>query len=246
MINEQVEAFAAAHTTPLPALLEELVAETEREFGERAGMLSGVLVGTLLQTLIAASGARRVLEIGMFTGFSAQMMAAALPDDGRIITCDVDPKAIAFAKGYFERSPHGHKIEVREGPALDTLRTLEPGFDFVFIDADKGTTSITTRPRWACSRRAASSPWTTCCGAGVRSTPGARRPRNRGVRRACAGGSAGVACPADRARRGDGDPPCAGKMISLRSGLQPDSESKLTERTAGGCIFRRKAVASAG
>jgi caffeoyl-CoA O-methyltransferase len=138
MINEQVEAFAAAHTTPLTPLLEELVAETERAFGERAGMLSGVLVGTLLQTLIAASGARRVLEIGMFTGFSAQMMAAALSDDGRIVTCDVDPKAITFAKGYFERSPHGHKIDVREGPALDTLRTLEPGFDFVFIDADKG------------------------------------------------------------------------------------------------------------
>ena len=138
IVTERIEEFASAHTTPLPALLEELVAETEREFGERAGMLSGVLVGTLLQTLIAASGARRVLEIGMFTGFSAQMMAAALPADGLIITCDVDPKAIGIARRYFERSPHGGKIELREGPALETLRTLEPGFDFVFIDADKG------------------------------------------------------------------------------------------------------------
>ena len=86
----------------------------------------------------ATTGARRILEIGMFAGFSAQMMAAALPDDGRLITCDIDPKAIALAKKYFARSPHGHKIEVREGPALDTIRTLEGPFDLVFIDADKG------------------------------------------------------------------------------------------------------------
>ena len=92
----------------------------------------------LLQTLIFASGAKRVLEIGMFTGFSAQMMAAALPDDGRVTTCDVDPKAIATAKEFFARSPVGHKIEVREGPALETMKSLEPGFGLIFIDADKG------------------------------------------------------------------------------------------------------------
>lgn len=132
-----LEAYAEAHTEPLPALLQELAAETQQEFGELAGMLSGQLVGTLLQTLIAATGARRVLEIGMFAGLSAQMMAAALPEDGRLITCDIDPKAIALAKRYFARSPQGHKIEVREGPALDTVRDLEGPFDFVFIDADK-------------------------------------------------------------------------------------------------------------
>jgi len=137
LIPEQIEQFAADHTSPLPPLLDELIAETEREFGERATMLSGRIEGTLLQMLIAVSGAKRVLEIGMFTGFSAQMMAAALPADGTIITCDVDPKAIAVAKRYFARSPHGQKIEVREGPALDTMKTLLPGFDLVFIDADK-------------------------------------------------------------------------------------------------------------
>jgi caffeoyl-CoA O-methyltransferase len=100
-------------------------------------MLSGQLEGTLLQTLVAVTGARRILEIGMFTGFSAQMMAAALPDDGRIITCDVDRKAIAIARKYFARSPHGHKIELREGPALGTLATLQGPFDLIFIDADK-------------------------------------------------------------------------------------------------------------
>jgi len=105
--------------------------------GALSGMLSGQLEGTLLQMLVASLGAKRVLEIGMFTGFSALMMAAALPDDGTLITCDVSPQAIAFAKRYFARSPHGKKIEVREGPALETLQTLRGPFDFVFIDADK-------------------------------------------------------------------------------------------------------------
>jgi caffeoyl-CoA O-methyltransferase len=137
IVPEPIEGYAEAHTTALPPLLEELIAETKKEMGPLAGMLSGQLEGTLLQMLVASLGAKRVLEIGMFTGFSALMMAAALPDDGRLITCDVSPKAIAFAKRYFARSPHGKKIEVREGPALDTLKTLRGPFDFVFIDADK-------------------------------------------------------------------------------------------------------------
>ena len=65
------------------------------------------------------------------------MMAAALPEDGQLITCDVNPKAIEIAKSFFARSPHGRKSTVREGPALETLKTLAPPFDLVFIDADK-------------------------------------------------------------------------------------------------------------
>ncbi len=138
LVPEEIEAYAAAHSTPLPALLDELTATTEREMGVLSRMISGQLEGTLLQTLLFAMDAKRVLEIGMFTGFSAQMMAATLPDDGRIITCDINPKTIGIAKSFFDRSPHGHKIEVREGPALETMKTLEPGFDLIFIDADKG------------------------------------------------------------------------------------------------------------
>jgi caffeoyl-CoA O-methyltransferase len=138
LVPEEIEAYAAAHTTPLPPLLQELVETTQRELPERATMLSGQIVGTLLQTLVAMSGARRVLEIGMFTGFSAQMMAAALPEDGRVVTCDIEPRHIEIARACFARSPHERKIEVRVGPALGTLKTLEPAsFDFVFIDADK-------------------------------------------------------------------------------------------------------------
>ncbi len=137
LVPEEIERYAMAHSTPLPALLEELIAETQREMGELARMLSGQLEGRLLQTLALALGAKRALEIGMFTGFSALMVAEALPPDGRIITCDINPQAIAIAKRYFARSPHGAKIEVREGPALETLRTFEGPFDLVFIDADK-------------------------------------------------------------------------------------------------------------
>jgi caffeoyl-CoA O-methyltransferase len=137
LVPEEIERYAMAHTTPLPALLDELIATTQERLGELARMLSGQLEGTLLQLLVASMGARRVLEIGTFTGFSAQMMAAALPDDGELITCDINPKAIEIAKSFFERSPHRRKIKLREGPALDTLRTLDPGFDLVFIDADK-------------------------------------------------------------------------------------------------------------
>jgi len=137
IVRADIEAYAAAHTSPAPELLVELEARTKAEFGALAGMLSGQTVGHLLQMLVFATGARRVLEIGMFAGYSAQMMAAALPDDGQLVTCDIDPKAIALAKEFFARSPHGHKIEVREGPALETMKTLAPGIDVVFIDADK-------------------------------------------------------------------------------------------------------------
>ncbi len=134
----EIEAYAAAHTSSVPDLLLELEQRTKDEFGALATMLSGQTVGHLLQMLVFATSARRVLEIGMFAGYSAQMMAAALPGDGRLLTCDLNPKAIALAKEFFARGPHDHKIEVREGPALDTMKALEPGFDLVFIDADKG------------------------------------------------------------------------------------------------------------
>ena len=137
LVPEDIERYAMAHTTPLPALLEEMIAVTQERFGQQARMLSGQLEGALLQMLIGTLGARRVLEIGTFTGFASQMMAAALPEDGELITCDVDPKAIEVARTFFERSPHGRKISLREGPALETMRSLEPGFDLVFIDADK-------------------------------------------------------------------------------------------------------------
>jgi caffeoyl-CoA O-methyltransferase len=137
LVPEEIERYAAAHSEPLSPLMAELVAETNEVMGERARMLSGQVEGALLQTLIGALGATRVLEVGMFTGFSALMMAAALPEDGRLTTCEINDKAIAFAERYFARHPAGGKIEIMRGPAIDTLKTLKPGYDLVFIDADK-------------------------------------------------------------------------------------------------------------
>jgi caffeoyl-CoA O-methyltransferase len=73
----------------------------------------------------------------MFTGYSALMMAEGLPEGGRLITCEIDPKAEAIARRYFAESPHGDKITIRMGPALETIKTLTGPLDLVFIDADK-------------------------------------------------------------------------------------------------------------
>ncbi len=128
--------YVQAHTSAPSPLLQELEQETRRDF-ERHRMLVGAVEGRLLALLVRLSGARRVLEIGMFTGYSALTMAEALPEDGRLLTCDLDERPAAVARKYFARSPHGHKIEIRMGPALETLATLEGPFDLAFIDADK-------------------------------------------------------------------------------------------------------------
>jgi caffeoyl-CoA O-methyltransferase len=102
-------------------------------------MQVGRVEGTLLKMLAGLVGARRVLEIGTFTGFSALCMAEALPEGGELITCDIDPEAVRIAQRFFDRSPHGKKIRVRLGDALETVRSLpaESTFDLVFLDADK-------------------------------------------------------------------------------------------------------------
>ena len=103
-------------------------------------MLSGHVEGQTLKLLVHATRARRVLDIGMFTGYSALAMAEALPEQGEVVACEVDGYVAEFAQRCFDSSPDGHKISVRVAPALVTLRRLaaagEP-FDLVFIDADK-------------------------------------------------------------------------------------------------------------
>ena len=137
MIEERIEQYAAAHTTPPPELLQELAAET-RATMRIPEMLTGTIEGRLLELLVYATGARRVLDIGTFTGYSALSMAAALPADGRVDTCDIEPAHVEVARRYVERSPHADKIRIHLGPALETIASLEGDFDFVFIDADKG------------------------------------------------------------------------------------------------------------
>ena len=136
IVDERIEAYAEAHTTPDGDLFERLAEET-RAKTTAPQMMVGRIEGQFLATLVAVTGTRRVLEIGTFTGYSAISMASALPSDGELITCDVDPEATAIARRYMYESGHGDKIEIRLGPALETLATLEGPFDIVFIDADK-------------------------------------------------------------------------------------------------------------
>jgi len=103
-------------------------------------MLSGHVEGQFLKMMVHVTGARRVLEIGMFTGYSALAMAEALPADGIVIACEIDAEVAAFAQRCFAASDSGHQVEVRLGPALSTLEGLarsDQEFDLIFIDADK-------------------------------------------------------------------------------------------------------------
>jgi caffeoyl-CoA O-methyltransferase len=135
-IDEKIEDYCRAHTTPLPELFSRLRDATYA--GTKLPQMQvGLLEGRFLGLLVAIAGAKRVLELGTFTGFSALAMAQALPEDGKLITCDVDAEDTAMAKRFWAESPHGKKIELRLGPALETLDTLHETFDFAFIDADK-------------------------------------------------------------------------------------------------------------
>ena len=136
VVAEEIEAYAAAHTSPEDPLLAEVAAAT-RASQESHGMMVGLLEGRFLETLVWLSGARRILEIGCFTGYSALSMATALPPDGTITTCEVDPERAAMARRHFDASPSADRIQILEGPALESIAGLEGPFDLVFIDADK-------------------------------------------------------------------------------------------------------------
>ena len=136
IVDEPIEEYAERHTTSPDPLLAELAAETKATMSAPQ-MLAGPIEGRFLELLVAGTGAKRVLEIGTFTGYSALSMAAAMPEDGRIDTLDIEPKHAEVAQRYFDRSPDGGKITLHLGPALETIETLEGEFDFVFIDADK-------------------------------------------------------------------------------------------------------------
>lgn len=138
LVSPDIEAYTDAHTSPRPPLFDELREVTYATMAS-PGMQVGRVEGTFLKMLVAISGARRVVEVGTFTGFSALCMAEALPDDGELHTCDIDPKAAGVAQGYFDRSPNGRKIHLHLGDALETIRALPSGpwIDLVFLDADK-------------------------------------------------------------------------------------------------------------
>ena len=136
IVPKGIEDYAAAHSATESEVCRLIREETYRT-QEAPQMLVGPLEAAFLKVMIQALRARRVLEIGTFTGYSALAMAEALPHEGKVITCEVDPDAASMAHTFWDRSPHGKKIEVRIGPALETLTTLAGPFDVIFIDADK-------------------------------------------------------------------------------------------------------------
>jgi caffeoyl-CoA O-methyltransferase len=139
IVDPVIDQYATEHADPEPPHLAALAQRTREELGPRAGMMVGRQEGALLSMLVAITGARRVLEIGTFTGYSALWMAGALPPDGRIVTCDVSERHAEIARAAFAASEHADKIDFRFGPAIDTIATLDGPFDLVFIDADKSS-----------------------------------------------------------------------------------------------------------
>jgi predicted O-methyltransferase YrrM len=136
IFSEALDAYVDAHATPLEPLLQENREETYASLSSPQ-MIAGPVVGQLLRLLVSLAAPRLVLEIGTFTGYSALAMAGGLPPEGRIISCELSPERAEFAQGYFDRSPWADRIDLRVGPALDTVEALDGPFDFVFIDADK-------------------------------------------------------------------------------------------------------------
>jgi len=137
MVAKDAEAYAADHTTPMSALLEEIehYTLTSTPF---PNMLTGRVEGCLLQFIVRLSGAGQLVDIGTFTGYSALAMAEALPDGGRILTIEHNRDHAAIAQGFFDRSLGGSRITLRMGDAMEILKTLpDEKTDLVFIDADK-------------------------------------------------------------------------------------------------------------
>ena len=136
LVLPEIEAYAESHSMSESDVCRRLREETYRTM-DLPQMVVGPLEGAFLKTMARLVRANRVLEIGTFTGYSALCFAEVLPPDGTVMTCDIDLDSTALAKKYFAESPHGQKIEVKLGPALETLETLRPAYDLIFIDADK-------------------------------------------------------------------------------------------------------------
>lgn len=136
LVLPDIEAYAEANSLPESEVSRRLREETYRKM-DSPQMVVGPLKGAFLKVMALSIGARRVLEIGTFTGYSALCFAESLPDDGQLVTCDIDPESTGMAKRFWAQSPHGAKIDLRLAPALETMAMLTGRFDLIFIDADK-------------------------------------------------------------------------------------------------------------
>ncbi len=138
-ISPQLDDYIAAHSSPPDAVLLELADETAKRFPENERMQIGPEQGTFMTVLTRLMHARDAIEIGTFTGYSSICLARGLPDGGKLLCCDVSEEWTSVAGRYWERAGVAERIELRLGPALDTVRALpaHTTFDLAFIDADK-------------------------------------------------------------------------------------------------------------
>jgi caffeoyl-CoA O-methyltransferase len=137
--DPDIERYAEQHSTPQADHLATAADATRQQLANRAGMMVGPLEGGFLAALVGISGASSILEVGTFTGYSAITMAAALPEGGHITTCEVSQEHADIAQAHIDASPFADKIEIRLGPAVNTIAELAGPFDMVFIDADKAS-----------------------------------------------------------------------------------------------------------
>lgn len=139
-VTDDVYRYLLEHSMPADDVVTDLVEETREALPDRAGMQVGGEQGRLLHLLVKLTAARDILEIGTFTGMSALWMARALPADGHLVCLDISEEWTDIARKYWARAGVDHLIDLKIGPALETLRSMapEPSFDLAFIDADKG------------------------------------------------------------------------------------------------------------
>jgi caffeoyl-CoA O-methyltransferase len=139
LFSQDLQDYLDAHSTPPDEVLAELAAETARRFPDVAGMQIGPDQGAFMTMLARLAGAARAVEVGTFTGYSAICVARGLAAGGRLVCCDVSEEWTSLARAYWKRAAVDDRIELRLGPALDTLRALPAAaeLDLAFIDADK-------------------------------------------------------------------------------------------------------------
>lgn len=138
-ITPELHAYIVDHSDPVDPVLSDLVEETARLFPDRKGMQISPEQGVFTTLLTRIHGARDVVEIGTFTGYSSICFARGLPEDGTLLALDISEEWTSVARRYWERAGVAERITLRIGPALESLRELptEPQFDIAFLDADK-------------------------------------------------------------------------------------------------------------
>mgnify|MGYP005709609449 FL=1 len=135
-LPDDLENYISAHSESGGDVEKALRKET-LDLGPSSGMMSGDSVGNFLKFIVKTNKCKRILEIGTFTGYSALMLASELPEEGELITCDINSETSNIAKKYWAKSSHRKKIKLKLGPAIETMEILTGKFDLIFIDADK-------------------------------------------------------------------------------------------------------------